>query len=191
MNRRTLLKSIAAVVTLGGAGGVLYNFLTPGDGIPLADLPKNKALVAELAETIIPRTNTPGAKDAGVENYIIKMITENTDVKMQHSFLAGLKSVEEYAKDKYDKDFILCSQEEKHAVVKHFEERATYSISILNKVQRKFLGAPFFYQLRDLTVEGYCTSQLGATQGLAYDYVPVTFQACIPLQPNQLSWATK
>lgn len=191
MNRRTLLKSIAAVVTLGGASGAVYNFLTPGDGVPLADLPKNKALVAELADTIIPRTNTPGAKDAGVENFIIKMITENTDAKMQRSFLAGLKSVDEYAMDKYDTPFVKCNEAQRNTILKHFEDKATYSIDILNKVQRKFLGSPFFYQLRDLTVEGYCTSQVGATQGLAYDYVPVTFQACIPLQPNQLAWATK
>ncbi|PJJ79075.1 gluconate 2-dehydrogenase subunit 3 family protein [Mucilaginibacter auburnensis] len=191
MNRRTLIKSLAAVVTLGGAGTAVYNFLTPGEGIPLADLPKNKALVAELVETIIPRTTTPGAKDAGVENFIIKIITENTDVKMQQSFLAGLKSVDAYAENKYGKSFVKCSPTNKNAIMKHFEDKATYSIGILNKVQRKFLGAPFFYQLRDLTVEGYCTSQIGATQGMAYDYVPVTFEACVPLQPNQLSWATK
>lgn len=191
MNRKTAIKSIVAIVTLGGASGAIYKFLSPGEAIPLSDLPKKKALIAELAETIIPRTHTPGAKDAQVEDYIIKMITENTDAKMQRLFLAGINAVEHYAINEYNKPFTDCSAIQKIAVVKHFEDKATYSIGILNKVNAKLFGAPFFYQLRDLTVEGYCTSMLGATKGMAYDYVPVSFQACIPLQKNQLAWATK
>lgn len=191
MDRKTAIKSIVALITLGGASGALYKFLSPGEAIPITDLPKKKALIAELAETIIPRTNTPGAKDAGVEHYIIKMITENTEAKMQKSFLAGICSVEKYAMDEFGKPFTTCSANQKKQVLKHFEDKATYSIGILNKVNKKLFGAPFFFQLRDLTVEGYCTSMTGATQGMAYDYVPVTFEACIPLQKNQLAWATK
>ncbi|MGY3212328.1 gluconate 2-dehydrogenase subunit 3 family protein [Mucilaginibacter sp. HD30] len=191
MNRKTAIKSIVAIVTLGGASGALYKFLTPGEAIPLSELPQKRALIAELAETIIPRTNTPGAKDAQVENYIIKMITENTDAKMQRSFLAGITAVDHYAVDEYKKPFIDCTIAQKNEVLKHFENKATYSVGILNKVNRKLFGAPFFLHLRDLTVEGYCTSLAGATQGMAYDYVPVTFEACIPLQKNQLAWATK
>jgi hypothetical protein len=191
MNRKTAIKSIVAIVTLGGASGVLYKFLTPDETVALSDLPKKKALIAELAETIIPRTDTPGAKDAQVEDYIIKMITKNTDPKMQRSFLAGLGSLEQYTFDTYKKPFTDCTTGQKNAVLKHFEHKATYSIQILNKVNRKLFGSPFFFHLRYLTVEGYCTSMVGATQGLAYDPIPVTFEACIPLQKNQLAWATK
>jgi hypothetical protein len=191
MNRKTAIKSIVAIVTLGGASGAIYNFLSPGEAIPLSDLPKKKALIAELAETIIPRTNTPGAKDARVEDYIIKMIAENTEARMQRSFLAGINAVENYAADEYGKQFTNCTRGEMSAIVKHFKDKATYPIHILNRANRKLFGAPFFFHLRELTVEGYCTSLAGATQGMAYDYVPETFQACIPLQKNQLAWATK
>jgi len=191
MNRKTAIKSIVAIVTLGGASGALYKFFTPGEPIPLSDLPKKKALIAELAETIIPRTNTPGAKDAHVEDFIIKMITENTDATMQRSFLIGLNDVERYAMDEYKKQFTDCTNGEKNEIVKHFEDKASYPVNILNKVNKKLFGAPFFFHLRDLTVEGYCTSMAGATQGMAYDYVPVTFEACIPIKKNQLAWSTK
>ncbi|MFD0749441.1 gluconate 2-dehydrogenase subunit 3 family protein [Mucilaginibacter calamicampi] len=191
MKRKTAIKSIVAIVTLGGASGALYNFLTPGKAIPLSDLSKKKPLIAELAETIIPRTHTPGAKDAHVEDYIIKMIAENTDPKMQRSFLAGLYAVDHYAMDEYKKLFTNCASDEKNKILKHFEDKATYPFDLLNRANRKFLGAPFFFHLRDLTVEGYCTSLAGATQGMAYDYIPVTFEACIPLQKNQLAWSTK
>jgi len=191
MNRKTALKSILAFVTLGASSGVLYEFLKPGDALPVKLLPTKKALIAELAETIIPRTNTPGAKDAKVEDHIIKMITENTDPKTQKSFLAGLSSLEHYTNSNYHKDFVQCNAIQKAEILKHFEKKETYSFAILNKVSKKLLGPSFFYKLRDLTVEGYCTSSLGATKGMAYDFIPVNFEACIPLKKDQLAWATK
>lgn len=191
MNRKTAIKSILAIVTLGGASGAVYKFLSPGEAIPLSDLPKKRALIAEIAETIIPRTHTPGAKDVHVEEYIIKMISENTTAKMQRSFLEGISSLEQYTADKYAKPFTDCTVEQKIQVLQHFEDKAAYPFNIVNKINKKLFGAPFFFQLRDLTVEGYCTSMGGATQGMAYDFIPVSFEACTPLQKNQLAWATK
>ena len=192
MNRKTAIRNILGLVVLGGVSGGLYEFFfKQSDPIPLKLLPGKKMLVAELAEIIIPRTDTPGAKDAKVEDYIIKMITENTDAQAQRSFLSGLRAVEEYTNAKFSKEFIHCNQNEKIEVLKHFENKANYHFELLNKINQKLSGKPFFIQLRDLTVEGYCTSLLGATQGMAYDYIPVKYEDCIPLKPNQLAWATK
>jgi len=191
MNRKTALKSIVALVTLGVSSGALYEFFKQGEGLPVSLLPKKKELVAELAETIIPRTDTPGAKDAKVEDYIIKMITENTDAKTQKSFMAGLSSLEHYTYENYHQQFVQCNASQKNEIIKHFESKSTYSIGILNKVSKKLLGPSFFNQLKDLTTVGYCTSFAGATKGMAYDFIPVNFEACIPLKKNQLAWATK
>lgn len=190
MKRKTAVKSILALVTLG-ISGITYEFFKHSEPLPMSQLPIKKQLIAELAETIIPRTNTPGAKDCKVEDYIIKMITENTDVKVQKSFLIGLNEVEDYANSNYKQSFIKCSPPQRNDILKHFENKATYSINILNKIRIKLLGPPFFYKLRDLTVEGYATSYLGAVKGMAYDYIPGSFYACITLQKGQLAWATK
>jgi len=191
MNRRTAIKNILAFVVLGGTSGLLYEFFKHGEPVPLKLLPQKKLLIAELAEVIIPRTDTPGAKDAKVEDYIIKMITENTDAKAQKSFLTGLGEVEHHAVAKYHKSFLHCDKNEKIEILKHFEDKANYSFEILNKINKKYFGSPFFFQLRDLTAEGYSTSFLGATKGMAYDYIPVNYEACIPINKNQLAWATK
>ncbi|MGF7078934.1 gluconate 2-dehydrogenase subunit 3 family protein [Mucilaginibacter sp. UYCu711] len=190
MKRKTAIQSILALVTLG-VSGVTYEFFKHGEPLPLNQLPQKKQLLAELAETIIPRTNTPGAKDCKVEDYITKMVIENTDARAQKIFLTGLADVGNYANSKYRQSFVKCSVAQRNEILKHFENKGTYSINILNKARRKFLGASFFNQLRDLTVEGYATSFLGATKGMAYDYIPGVYQACIPLQKNQLAWATK
>jgi hypothetical protein len=190
MKRKTAIQSILALVTLG-VSGVTYEFFKQGEPLQLNQLLLKKQLIAELAETIIPRTDTPGAKDCKVEDYITKMIMENTDARGQKSFLIGLNDVEDYADSNYQQSFIKCNLAQRNDVLKHFEDKATYSITILNRVRRKLLGTAFFYQLRDLTAEGYATSFLGATKGMAYDYIPGAYQACIPLQKDQLAWATK
>jgi hypothetical protein len=190
VNRKKAIQSLLAITAVGVSSVSVYECAGTGKPVSIEALPQKKQLLAELAETIIPRTDTPGAKDAKVEEFIIKMIKE-IDPKTQRNFLAGLGNLEKYTIDKYDHPFTDCTAEQKNAVMKHFEGKAVYSIGILNKISNKLLGIPFFTQLKDLTVEGYCTSQLGTTQGMAYDYIPVKFNALVPLQKNQKAWATK
>jgi hypothetical protein len=114
-----------------------------------------------------------------------------TDFKEQHLFLNGLNDLEKYSLNNYRHPFIECDKNDKIAILKYFEDKSTYAINILNRVDQKYFGKSFFTKLKELTVEGYCNSQLGATKGLAYDYIPSIFEACIPLVKNQRSWATK
>jgi hypothetical protein len=44
--------------------------------------------------------------------------------------------------------------------------------------------------IRDLTLLGYFTSEVGATQALAYVAVPGDYRGCVQLQPGQKAWAT-
>lgn len=157
----------------------------------LSLLRQKKSLIAEIAELIIPRTDTPGAKDAKVEDFIIDMIEFCSDQKTQNNFISGLQELETRSVSEYDKPFISCNPSEKLAVLVYFEKNSLYQVNILNKIRNKLIGKPFIIKFKELTVEGYCTSYQGATKGLAYDYIPVTYEACIPLQPNQHSWATK
>jgi len=59
------------------------------------------------------------------------------------------------------------------------------------KAEARLLGMPFFDTLKRYTVMGYCSSQKGATQGLAYLAVPGSYQGCIAYQKDQPAWATK
>ena len=60
----------------------------------------------------------------------------------------------------------------------------------MGKVQYRLLGKSFFSILKELTVEGYCTSKLGATQALTYVYIPGSFQGCIEYEarPESLGY---
>ena len=148
-------------------------------------------LLSALAETIIPKTDTPGAKEAGVGQYLIDMVTDCTDKKTQNKFIDGLKDLEQYTQDKYNKFYETCTVEEQHQVMKHFQEKGKPYNGIIGKAQNKFLGKSFFTTLKEYTVTGYCTSQIGATQGLAYLAVPGPYIGCTSLQKGQKTWATK
>src|ERR1043165_9652553 len=114
MDRRRALKGF--LLFGGGAAAVAagfksYQWYRKPD---LQRLPDYRTLIAELAETIIPRTDTPGAKDAGVQDYIITMILDCTPTKLQNKFMNGLVDVQEYTQAQYGRSFLECSKEQRH-----------------------------------------------------------------------------
>lgn len=191
MNRRTYLKNIFILGALGTASFSVFKWVKLNRPVNPEELIKKREIIAELAEIIIPATDTPGAKAAGVHDYIINVMINCKDAKNQEKFLHGIEDLEDYALNKYNKSFLKCSQTEKVQILQYSADNGEYKNRILNKINNKLLGQPFFPTLKGLTVQGYCTSQLGATQGLAYDYIPGTYNACIPILKNQKSWATK
>lgn len=190
-NRRSAIKIIFLLFTVAASYILFFRWLPTLSAANLAVLKKKRALIAEIAEIIIPRTETPGAKDAGVDEFIIRMIQFCSDKKTQNNFISGLEKLEDHSLSTYDLPFISCVYADKLAMLTYFENSSRYKYNIFNKVNNRLLGKPFIIKFKELTVEGYCTSRLGATQGLAYDPVPGSFEACITIKPNQVSWATK
>jgi hypothetical protein len=191
MNRRKAIGRIAlagagAALTLGGYKW--YDWTKTPD---LQYLEQHKGLIAALAETIIPATDSPGAKEAGVGDYITIMIRDCTDRISVNKFIDGLKELDHYCHDHFDKPYEQCPAKDQQTVLEHFERKGTPYGGIIGKAEQAYLGRSFFTTLKQYTVEGYCTSQPGATRGLSYLYVPGSFHGCIPLQPGQKAWATR
>lgn len=191
MTRRTYIKILIGIVV-----SIFFLFWyhrkTGFYRIPdLGELLQKKNLIIELTETIIPATDTPGAKAANVADFVVDYVRDCAGVTEQRNFIRGLNDVEQHSKRQYGQTFAACSVDERIAILKHIENRSRSSIQIVNKINNKLFGKPFIVLLKELTVEGYCTSEIGANQGLAYDYIPVHFEPCTVLQPGQKSWATK
>ena len=148
-------------------------------------------LLAELTETILPATDTVGAKAAGVPAFVQHMVQKGLDVKSQNNFINGLKEVSDYCQSHFGKSFMQITPDEKVQTLTYFEHRTHSLNSFVAKAQTRLIGKPFFSILRDFTLIGYCTSELGATQGLAYDYLPGTYVSCLPYVKGQKSWATQ
>ncbi len=187
-------KAIGTILLAGGAtvvgfSGYEWYFLTktPDKNYLLG----KKSLLADLAETIIPATDTPGAKEAGAVEFMIPMLNECTDNKTLNRFINGLRDLEEYTQIKFHREFSECSQEEKDAVLSWAEQKSKVSNSLFGKIKNKFTGRPFFEMLKTYTLYGYCISEKGAGMGMHYIAVPGKYLPCIQLEPNQTSWATK
>ena len=107
MDRRDLLKMIAAVTGMAMVGGDLWaaGAKSADAGTALftaADI----AFMDEIAETILPKTTTPGAKDAACGAMMAVMVADCYELKYQTVFFDGLKTIKALAKQQFDKDFM-------------------------------------------------------------------------------------
>ncbi|GGN02705.1 twin-arginine translocation pathway signal protein [Dyadobacter beijingensis] len=150
-----------------------------------------KALVSEVAEIIIPKTDTPGAKDAKVGEFIEMMLKDCYEAKDQESFNKGLAELEK-------KDFLKATPEEQTKILKEMEASAKDEMTKAGEEKKKYTeagkeysdaGVPFFRLVKELTLLGYFTSEPGATQALEYVAVPGRYDGCIDLKPGQKNWA--
>ncbi len=190
-------QAIQRLLILSGTVAAAGSFLTGWEYRRLHKSPDwtffagQDTLLAELAETILPATETPGAKTTGVPAFIVYTVKSGLDVKSQNNFIDGLRNLTEFCRSRFGKPFEQCSPAERAQVLTHFEDAARPLHALVGKVKTRLAGKPFFTSLRDLTIIGYCTSEAGATQGLAYDYVPGGFESCLPYAKGQKSWATQ
>jgi hypothetical protein len=171
----------------GYAGYKLYDWNKTPD---IAYLEQKRNLIGALADHIIPATDSPGARESGAPDFIISMVKDCTERKTQNKFIDGLKMLESYCRSSFGRPFPQCDQEQQAQTLRHFEERGKPYNGIVGKVEDKFFGKSFFSTLKNYTAMGYCTSELGATKGLSYLFIPGKFVGCMPLQPGQKSWAT-
>jgi hypothetical protein len=190
MKRRNILIGLSVL-----GGGVLLGY--PGfkwirwNLQPDFDyLAQSRNILASLADTIIPGTDSPGARECGVHDFIIKMIKECTDIMTQNKFLEGLHDLEAFAQSTYGKSFPACSGDEREQMLRNVEDKDRPWPGLAGKVQKKYLGSPFFVTLKRYSVIGYCTSEGGATRALRYSHVPIKYIACESYIPGEKAWAT-
>lgn len=149
------------------------------------------SMVSEIAEIIIPKTDTPGAKDAKVGEFIQLMLKDCYYPKDQKSFMYGLSKLEE-------KDFMKGTPEAQTALLTTAETDAGNELKRIGDERKKAKdagqtfeepGVPFFRLMKELTLLGYFTSEQGAQQALEYVPVPGRYDGCIDLKPGQKAWA--
>jgi hypothetical protein len=187
MKRRKAIGGILALTGIGFASYTGFNLFlrTPDRG----QLQNKLNLIAELVEVIIPTTDTPGAKEAKVQDYIIDFMESCSSNKEYTNFSDGLNELQETCFHNYNSNFEGCTEAQKITVLEDLDKDVDPN-SLLSKINNKVRGRSFFNILKSLTVEGYCTSEIGATQLLAYSAAPGVYKAITAITPNQKAWAT-
>jgi len=194
MNRREALKQVAFL--MGGAVSA-YSILGIEKGYCAdASAPQTSVfnasqmqLVSRVAEIIIPRTDTPGATDVGVPGFIDRMLGNVYPKTDRERYFAGLAEFEAAAKS----DFASLQPAQQVEWVRKFHDAAVAEERRRPRGANDHPQRPFILMTKELTLLGFFTSQVGATQVLQYAAVPGSFHACIPLAQagNGKSWAVE
>ncbi len=135
--------------------------------------------IMEVAETIIPKTDTPGAKDIGVPQFIEEMVGTIYSLEDRTKFMKGFEAFEMECDEKMGDPFAYLEENKKLS----FLMQKNRELEKLRGVdfRREKAEKPFFWMLKELTLVGYFTSEVGATQILQHKYVPTKWEGCIPL----------
>ncbi len=151
-------------------------------------------LISELSEIIIPKTTTPGAKDAGVPGFIDQMLKEIYTKEQQDNFLKGLAEFDADAEREYGDHFAACTPEQRTALVRKHHD-AAFAKGVDGGSSGWWNAGsggdkPFILKAKELTILGFFTSEPGATKVLQYNQVPGPFKGCVPLAEVGKAWAT-
>jgi hypothetical protein len=142
------------------------------------------ALLDEVGDTIIPPTDTPGAKAVNIGAFMAMMVTDCYDDQHHAAFKAGLGQLEAGCKNKFGRSFAECTPVERTAFLNEVnrEERS--------EAPRKAKDAPahYFYMMKQLTLLGYFTSEIGCTKALRYVETPGGFNGNVPYKKGDKAW---
>ena len=169
LNRRALL--LGAVFLAGGAAA-LTRFTrqsTAGADIGPVFSPDQFALLEQVADTMIPASDTPGALDAGVPDFLRDMLANWGSRESHAQILAVLDSIEKQAWSRYGAAFLALPGERKLEVMRNVDAEALARQD------------PGYGKFKWLLLVGYYQSEIGATQELRYELVPGAWRACLPL----------
>jgi len=176
MHRRDLIRSAAAAAALAllprSAHAAETLWQRVAERGPVFPRTRQSALVAALADTIIPRTDTVGALDVNVPAFIDVIVNEHYTVQERDAFNAGLTAIDALAARVGGDAFATLTAERRALVMNALEQPAS----------RTDPAARTYARLKGLVVHGYFTSEAVQQQVLRVDVIPGTFSGDAPLR---------
>ena len=187
MHRREALQRVAVILggTVIGAEAFLTGCKTEEKKTSMTFTEEDIPYLDEIAETIIPATDTPGAKAAEVGKFMTVYVNDCYDENNQKSFHEGLNKINDAADKKFSNGFMKLSAQQKHDLLVELDkEQKEYQ-----KTKKKEDPQHYFRLMKELTILGYFTSKVGATQALRYNETPGRYEGCIPYTKGEKAWA--
>lgn len=174
MDRRIAIKNLALI--LGGAT-LFPKGLMAGDAklIQLKNItisPVQEKLLANIAETIIPKTTTPGAKDLNLHLFVLTMVDDCYGKADRDAFVTGLDMFDKFASKTNSKPFALWPAAQREALLLSLEQKNDQPTE-LNR---------FYRIVKDKTIQGYTQSQYFMTKKVVYELVPARYLVNVPVK---------
>lgn len=169
INRRSAIKQLF-IISAGAA--ILPSCVSndkPAAGafshLPLSA--KDEETLAEISSTIIPTTDTPGAKEVGAHLFALRMVNDCYKKEDQEKFVKGLRQFEDHVKGQYNKTYAQCSPAEKEKVISAAQQGGNDD------------AAWFYKTFKRLTIQAYTSSEYFLTKVDVYKLVPGKFVSSV------------
>ena len=193
MNRREALRLLMAGATLPLVPHSVWAAMREARALvgepegPRTLNPHQYATVKTMAELIVPKTETPGAADAGAAEFIDLILTEWYVDDERAKFLDGLSDIDRRTQSLFSRDFVDASSAQQTAILKVLGEELSELPTNRDHSPRNRGSSPqasdnFYLMLRRLTMIAYYTSEAGATQELKFEMIPDHFDGCVAVQ---------
>ncbi|AWV99582.1 gluconate 2-dehydrogenase subunit 3 family protein [Arcticibacterium luteifluviistationis] len=171
MKRRNLLKNL----TLGTAAMVAVpawakNWSKTDLPLGKALAPADEALLTDIIDTLIPKTDTPGAIELGVEKFVKAMLDAMQTEEEQKAFYAQIPAVDAFAKRKFGSAFSSLTVNQKVECLGMIETNE-------NQDLKKFFGTLKYY-----SIQGYTGSEWYMTEKAGYEYAPGYGYGCVDIE---------
>jgi Gluconate 2-dehydrogenase subunit 3 len=214
LNRREAIRRASAFLAgaafVGGSGllAAVEKARSATPGTTAAFSAEDIALLDEIAETILPATKTPGAKAANTGAFMALMVTDCYSPAEQQAFRDGLRKLDEATKNAHGISFIAATPSQRLGVLKELDQEQKRVMDAREAADRKrkglaqLPGAPaataeanvngpahYFRMMKELTLLGFFTSEVGATKALRYVESPGRFDSCTPYAAGDPAWA--
>ncbi len=187
MRRREALSRIA--ILFGGSligGELLLNGCTNGLKSSRTLFTDDQlSFLDEVAETILPGTSSPGAKEANVGSFMAVMVQDCYESEDQAIFKKGIGLLNDRCKKEYKMDFISCNASQRTTLLKQIDEEQKQYMKNKKPEQPNH----YFTMMKQLTLLGFFTSEEGATRALRYLPLPGRYEGCVPYKKGQKAWA--
>jgi len=173
------------------------------------------AFLDEVADTMLPETKTPGAKAARTGAFMALMVTDTYEPKDQQVFREGMRKLDEASQKANGVGFMAATPQQRLALLEQLDQEQKTYTDARDKARRESAAsaeehltdpreeaapgtatsitadAPshYFRMMKELTLLGYFTSEIGYTQAQRYVESPGRFDPCVPYQAGEKAWA--
>lgn len=179
MNRREALEKVSYM--LGGAFVGAGAFLN--SGFTFADkglFDKDQiAFLNEVGETIWPKTDSPGAKEADVGSFMSVIVKDCYTPADRKVFTDGMATLEQRCKQENGKGFMHATPAQRTAFLTKLDQEAKDYMSKRKGDQ----PVHYFRMMKELTLAGFYTSEIGAVKFLKYNPAPGRYDGCTTERP--------
>ena len=190
MHRRDVIRAVSAGLALPTLGSLAPDDLwavtrsihdrirgtSQDQGLLILNEQQN-AMVTALAELIVPETDTPGATAAQVNRFVDVMLAEWFDDDDREEFLRGLTALDARSVNTFGTPLLDLEEAQQIGLLRRLDDEVT---------ALREAGLPtqdhFFSRMKWLTLYGYYTSEVGATEELQQAIIPGGYEPCAPVR---------